>query len=136
MMDNVDQIAISFDYSFYLQIGLGKNNLEKFCSGRQMFIQMLIDRNIWNWDKSIHLLGCSLSKEFSWYVNNNIFNIRSLDTSNPVLAGMEGKKYDADFGLTTKSKTKLADQIACELTADQKELIFYNVDEFKKIIGR
>ena len=136
MVDNVDQIAISFDYSFYLQIGLGRTNLEKFCSGRQMFITMLINENIWNWNKSIHLLGCSLAKEFSWYVDNNIWNIRSCDSSNPVIAGMEGKKYDADFGLITKSKTKLADNIDIELTADQKELIFYNVGQFKKILGR
>lgn len=136
MLDNVDQIAISFDYSFYLQIGLGKTDLEKYASGRQMFITMLINENIWNWTKPIHLLGASKISEFRWYIDNNIYNIGSCDTSSPIMCGIKGIRYDADLGNATKPTDKLADNLEIELTADQKELIQYNIEQFKRVLRR
>jgi hypothetical protein len=136
MADNADMIAISFDFSYYQTTGYGANNLEKFCSGRQRFITDLINSNIWNWNKPHHLLGCSLAKEFRYYVDKNIYNIVSCDTSNPVVAAIFNLKYDADYGLTNKPTTKLADLIAHKITNDQLELVKYNTTMFKKIIRR
>ena len=90
MSDNADYIAISFDFSYYVATGRGSTKLERWCDGRKRLIRSLIDDGIWNWSKPTHLLGCSLAKEFRYYIDNNIYNIRSVDTSNPVVAGIKG----------------------------------------------
>lgn len=136
MSDNADMIAISFDFSYYQVIGQGWHHLERWCSGRQRFITDLINNGVWRWDKPHHLLGCSLAKEFRYYVDRNIYNIVSCDTSNPVVAAIHELKYDADYGLDTKPSTKLADLIRHQFTEDQLELVRYNTTMFKKIIRR
>jgi hypothetical protein len=134
--DNADMVAISFDFSYYQITGQGCHYLERWCSGRQRFIQDLINNGIWRWDKPHHLLGCSLAKEFRYYVDKNIYNIVSCDTSNPIVAAIHGLKYDADYGLDIKPSTKLADLINHQFTDDQLELVKYNTTMFKKIIRR
>jgi len=136
MADNADMIAISFDFSYYQVTGEGTTHLEKWCSGRQRFILDLINTGVWNWSKPHHLLGCSLAKEFRYYVDRDIHNIVSCDTSNPVVAAIHGLKYDADYGLQSKPSTKLADLIEHNFTDDQLELVKYNTTMFKKIIRR
>jgi hypothetical protein len=37
--DNADMVAISFDFSYYQTVGYGRTQLERWCSGRQRFIQ-------------------------------------------------------------------------------------------------
>lgn len=134
--DNADMIAISFDFSYYQVTGQGWHHLERWCSGRQRFIQDLINNGVWRWDKPHHLLGCSLAKEFRFYVDRNIHNIVSCDTSNPIVAAIHGLKYDADYGLDVKPSTKLADLITHTFTEDELELVKYNTTMFKKIIRR
>lgn len=134
MVEHVDQIAISFDYSAYEIWGLGRTKLDKFCTGRQMFINMLISEGIWNWRMPVHLLGASRASEFSYYQKKRIYNLVSADTSNPVMCGIKGIKYDVEFGSKTKPTEKLADNILIELTDEQKDLIYYNVAQFRKII--
>lgn len=134
--DNADMIAISFDFSYYQITGQGWHHLERWCTGRQRFIMDLINSGIWRWDKPHHLLGCSLAKEFRFYIDRNIHNIVSCDTSNPVVAAIHGLKYDADYGLDTKPSTKLADLINHEFNNEQFELVKYNTTMFKKIIRR
>ena len=134
--ESADMIAISFDFSYYQVTGQGWHHLERWCSGRQRFIMDLINNGVWRWDKPHHLLGCSLAKEFRFYVDRNIYNIVSCDTSNPIVAAIHGMKYDADYGLDTKPTTKLADLINHEFTNEQLEIVNYNTAMFKKIIRR
>ena len=136
MSSSADYIAISFDYSYYDTTGIGNNKLERWCSGRQRFIQHLIDEGHWNWNKPHHLLGCSLAKEFRYYVDKNITNIRSCDTSNPIVAALHGLKYNSDQGLTTKPSTMLCDLINAEVDEDTFELAEYNTTMFKQILHR
>jgi len=136
MAEYADYIAISFDYKYYIATGLGKSKLERFCNGRQNFIQDLISDGFWNWSKPHHLLGCSLAKEFRYYIDKNITNIRSCDTSNPVVAGIKGLRYNGDLGLQDKPSVKLADLIDHNVNPIQKSDILYNVDQFKKILKR
>ncbi|NBP59197.1 hypothetical protein EBU71_22120, partial [bacterium] len=82
------------------------------------------------------LLGCSLAKEFRYYVDRNIYNIVSCDTSNPIVCAIFGLKYDADYGLSNKPTVKLADLISHKFTDDQLDLVRYNTSMFKKIIRR
>jgi len=131
-----DMIAISFDYSYYESTGYGTDPLERMTSGRQRFVNQLISEGIWNWNKPHHLLGCSLAKEFRFYTNNNIYNITSIDTSNPVVAAIKGLKYRGVMGLAEKPKSLLADLIAHKVTDNEKGLVDYNANMFKKILGR
>jgi hypothetical protein len=135
MSDNADYIAISFDFSYYQLTGLGNTKFEKFVSGRQKLIQDLIDNCIWNWNKPHHLLGCALPQEFKHYIKHSVYNIRSCDTSNPVMAGITGLKYCSELGLNEKPKGLLADNLNIKLTDDQYDLIKYNIKEFKKIVA-
>ena len=136
MAEEADYIAISFDYSYYKYTGTGRSKLELWCSGRQRFIQDLIDKGYWEWSKPHHLLGCSLAKEFKYYVDNNITNIRSCDTSNPIVAALKGLKYNGDQGLREKPSTLLCDLISADVDEDISDLITYNTAMFKSILGR
>ena len=132
-----DYIAISFDFSWYQEIGLSQSadpnlrKLERMCDGRQKLIRMLIEDGIWNHKKPHHLLGNSLPQELKAY--KNITNIRSVDTSNPVVAGIHNIRYIKDYGMRMKPEVKLADLIDHEVTEEQKEDILYNVLEYKKL---
>lgn len=134
MSKNADVIAISFDMSFYKTIGEGKTDYEKMCGSRPRFIEQLILDDLWNWNKPVHLLGCALPQEFSYYVRNNIHNIRSIDTSNPIVHGLFNIKYNSTFGLKSKVKQKLADLIKSEPTNDQLDTIRYNIAQFRNIV--
>ena len=82
--------------------------------------------------KTYHLLGCSLASEFAHYKSDK--SIRSLDTSNPVVAGILNKRYYKDIGLREKPSVLLADLINTELNKEQEKDILYNVGEFKNLI--
>ena len=135
MADAADYIAISFDFSYYQTTGKGYTPLERMMHGRRRLIQTLIDDNIWCWDKPVHLLGCSLPQEFKFYVQQNIYNIRSVDTSNPIMAGIKGMRYASDLGLNSKPKGLLAEHLEVTLDADQINLINYNIGAFKSIVS-
>lgn len=156
MSTHADYIAISFDYSWYKTIGHYETNerphvvmdmedaamydklhkqddhrtgLELLSDGRRKFINMLIDDGIWNHNKPHHLLGNSLPQEMRHYTD--IKSIRSVDTSNPVVAGIKGIRYIKDYGMTIKPGVMLADLIDCELDDDQKHDIIYNTQQYK-----
>jgi len=140
MSNYADYIAISFDYSWYQTIGysnqpgkgLRRANLERMCNGREFLIRKLISDGHWNHNKPHHLLGCSFAKEFKNY--KDIKSIRSLDTSNPVVAGIKGLRYYKNIGLLEKPSIMLADLIDHSVTDDEKEDIAYNAKEFKKLL--
>ena len=133
MAEYADYVAISFDFSYYLSTGIGKSKLERYCDGRRRLINQLISDGVWNHYKPHHLLGCSLAKEFKYY--STIKSIRSVDTSNPVVAGIKGLKYSGNLGLQTKPSILLADLIDHKVTEDEAELIYYNVKQFKDIVN-
>jgi hypothetical protein len=136
MSRHADYIAISFDYSYYKYTGHGKDKLNLWCTGRQRFIQDLIDKGYWNWSKPHHLLGCSLAKEFKYYVDKGITNIRSCDTSNPIVAALKGLRYNGDLGLQEKPSTMLCDLISAHVDDSMLEDVRYNTKMFKRIINR
>lgn len=135
MSEYADYIAISFDFSYYVVTGRGKTKLDRWCNGRQNFIQDLINDGVWDWNKPHHLLGCSLAKEFRYYVDK-VPNIRSCDTSNPVVAGIKGIRYNGDLGLVEKPSQKLADLIEHDVQQNELMNIIYNTNMFKQILNR
>lgn len=63
-------------------------------------------------------------------------SIRSVDTSNPVVAALHNLRYNGDLGLKIKPSTKLADLIDSDVTDEQMDLVDYNTRAFKEILGR
>lgn len=137
--DKADKIAIpvaavNYADNMFEGIDSATKILERRWLGRTFLIRDLMNRGIWNFDKPHHLLGCTQAIEF----RDPIYQYRcfdTLDTSNPIVAGLEGEPYN-QFGLQNKSKTKLADLIEAKPTDEQLALIEGNVQIFKHIIGR
>lgn len=129
-------IGISFDMKYFDVTGYGPTFRHRQMTGRQALVNRLMQEGHWRHDLQHHLLGCSLPQEFRWYVSQNITSIRSLDTSNPIVCGMQGLKYNSDLGLQTKPSIKLCELIDAELSDDQLDTIRYNLRSFKKILGR
>lgn len=82
-------------------------------------------------DTKIHILGCLLPQEFGAYKKENL-DIFSVDTSNPVIHGMELIPYKS-YGLDSKSDTKLQDVIESEISPQQREMVLNNISEFLKL---
>lgn len=132
MSEKADKIAIPFDSKGIEEYFPLVNSDERRCFGRQAFVHQLLDEGLWNGNKPHHLLGCALAKEF---MNMNYqFCIESIDTSNPIIAGILELKYEND-GIYHKPSVKINDLIETNLNENQEKVIKYNVDRFRKMIG-
>ena len=132
MSINADKIAIPCITAtpFLTSFPNAKNNLERSMLGRQKFIRDLMAMGVWNFDKPHHLLGCTLAREFKDPIYNDY--IETIDTSNPIVAGIKGLKYSVN-GLEEKPSIKLCDLIDHTPTDQQMATIDYNVQVFKEI---
>jgi hypothetical protein len=108
----------------------GLDHLKASMYGRMEFIRRLVANKIIRPTFYHHLLGCSLPQEFMAYKDWGF--VRSVDTSNPILVGAEGKRY-TDSGLTWKPKEKLEYYFEKNLHGQIEDIIF-NVNRFKSFI--
>jgi hypothetical protein len=108
----------------------GMNHLKAAMYGRMEFIRKLVAGSSIRKDVYHHLLGCSLPQEFMSYKDWGF--IKSVDTSNPILVGAEGKRYN-DSGLTWKPKEKLEHYFEKDLSGQIEDIIF-NVNRFRSFI--
>jgi len=99
--------------------------------GRMEFIRQLVEKGTIRRSYYHHLLGCSLPQEFMCYKDWEF--IESCDTSNPILVGAEGKRYD-DGGIDWKPQNKLEHYFEMNLEG-QIEDISFNVQKFKKYVN-
>jgi len=143
----VDKIAISFDYSYYLEHWSTteievpsfvkqqeENKWLKYAVGRALLLDNLYNDDVLDIKKPHHLLGASVPWEFSLYSLNDLSEyIETIDTSNPIVAGILGKKYEPEYGLSEKWSVKLVDFIDAELTEQQITDSFWNITQFKKL---
>jgi hypothetical protein len=98
--------------------------------GRIMTISKMYKKGIINKSDRVHLLGCALPQEFGYYADFPF--IESVDTSNPIIHGLQGVKYNS-LGLLTKSSTKI-DQIEEEITTERLYDINHNLSRFKHFV--
>lgn len=134
LVDKVDKIAISFDYSFF-QLWTEMYELDfptkyhEWVYGRQSLLSTMIKTNVLRPDKPHHLLGCGLPQEFRVYHNYKF--IDSVDTSNPIVHGLKGIRYTAD-GLEDKESVKLFTLINEQVNESTWADIAYNIGMFRK----
>jgi hypothetical protein len=123
---------IAFNHSSiaYQKEYTGMDHLKASMYGRMEFIRRLVQSGTIRKSHYHHLLGCSLPQEFMSYGDWKF--IKSVDTSNPILVGAEGKRY-TDSGLTWKPKEKLEHYFEKDLSGQLEDIIF-NVNRFKSFI--
>jgi hypothetical protein len=124
------KIAFSYGADWYMDkfhgIHIDKAKMMgRISAVKQMFYNGVIKKN-----DRVHLLGCSLPQEFGWYENCSY--IESIDTSNPIMAALEGIGYD-EFGLLTKPKANMNDYFNIDVKNVNLKLVLHNVETFKKI---
>jgi hypothetical protein len=98
--------------------------------GRMELIRKLVETNTIVKSVYHHLLGCSLPQEFMAYKDWDF--IKSVDTSNPILVGADGNRYQEN-GLTYKPKEKLEYYFEKDLSSKIEDITF-NVQKFKQFI--
>ncbi len=148
----VSRIAISFDYSLYLTLTENEADAESaHLFAVQMGIPLYLVANKWGryalgrlyilhklskdttLRKKIHLLGCAVPWEVKYFNKLKLNHVlESIDTSNPIVSGILGKKYNTEVGLRTKWSKRLVDFIDDELTFSQVALAWNNVQLFRK----
>ena len=125
------KIAFSYGANWYAEEFPHPNPLVGKMMGRIMTISRMYKNNIIEETDRIHLLGCALPQEFSYYKDFPF--IESIDTSNPIIHALEGKLYN-DFGLLEKSKTKIDTISNIKETPELLYNINHNLIKFKKFI--
>lgn len=127
------KIAISYGASWYNDLSSHPDPNFAKMMGRISFVKMLVDDYSLNesWQEvKLHLLGCQLPQEFGYYHHLNC--IETIDTSNPILAGIDGMPYQ-NYGLELKPKTRIDDVMSIHPYDLNLALILDNVNLFRTI---
>jgi hypothetical protein len=124
------KIAFSYGASYYNDLIPHPNKDLGKALGRLSVISSLLNDQIISQTDRIHLLGCSVPQEFGWYHGFNC--IESIDTSNPVMAALEGIRY-RNSGLKTKPIANMNNYFNVNAMDINLDLLYYNVNKFKSI---
>ena len=125
-----EKIAFSYGASWFQETFQHPNPYIAKMMGRLKTITNLYKHNIISDFDRVHLLGCNLPQEYLYYKDFKF--IESIDTSNPIIHGLEGVRY-SEGGLLHKSNQKIDKDFTQEVTSEQKENILFNVKMFRKI---
>jgi hypothetical protein len=125
------KIAFSYGANYYLEYNSHPNKDIARAMGRVEVLSHLYKHKIISSNDKIHLLGTSWPLEFSFY--NEMSFIESIDTSNPIMAAIEGLEYN-DLGIRQKPKRNLNDSFEMSIDDINIQLVKNNVYKFKKII--
>ena len=124
------KIAFSYGASYYNDVVPHANkNLGK-ALGRLSVISALYETKVIEDNDRVHLLGCQVPQEFGWYRGFQF--IESIDTSNPVMAALEGMRY-SNAGLIEKPKANMNDYFFMLSDQVDYELLSYNLLKFREI---
>lgn len=124
------KIAFSYGASWYNDIFPHPNKDLGKALGRILFISRLYENNILTDKDRVHLLGCSIPQEFGWYCGYKF--IESIDTSNPVMAALEGVRYKGN-GLDFKPKANMNDYYYMSEEDVDIKTLKYNLVAFRQI---
>ena len=123
------KIAFSYGADYYLDHSSHPNKNIARSLGRLQVISKLYEMEIILPTDRVHLLGCQVPQEFSWY--KDIPFIETIDTSNPIMATLDGIQYGHN-GLTEKPKSNMNDNF---YTTDlDYNLLDWNLRMFRKLL--
>ena len=126
------KIAFSYGADWYADIVPHPNKDMAKSLGRISFLNTLFNDGIILESDRVHLLGCSVPQEFGWYKDHSY--IESIDTSNPIMAALDGIRY-TEQGLTTKPKANMNNNYDMYFDELDYDLILHNTKMFRKING-
>ena len=126
------KIAFSYGASYYNEVSHHPNKDMGKALGRIIVISMLFKAGIISKTDRVHLLGCSIPQEFGWYKDHPY--IESIDTSNPIMAALEGIKYSKK-GLDSKPKANMNDFFNIDGKKVDYGLVLHNTKLFREING-
>ena len=126
-----EKLCVSYGATWYNDFFPHSNPDMGKALGRVRFVQGLLNLSSMYATK-FHLLGCSIPQEFGWYDNHP--KIESIDTSNPIMAALDGTRY-TEQGLTTKPKANMNDNFEIDFKDVDYETILYNTILFREING-
>lgn len=124
------KVAFSYGADWYADLVPHKNIDFAKALGRIYTMTYLNNKGIILDTDRVHLLGCSLPQEFGWY--NNASYIESIDTSNPVMAAIEGLKY-SQAGLKVKPKVNMNSSYDIDFLDLDYDLVLHNAKMFREI---
>jgi len=129
----VDKIAISFDYSYYLEVCPHPNKWMGYALGRVQTLTRLLNDGVINTKKPHHLLGCALPIEFMFY-REGFEWLESLDTSSPIVHALLDFGYEPG-GLVSKKSIKLIELLNTpEPTVAAMHTIRHNIQYFRSYV--
>ena len=123
------KLCISYGASWYNKFFPHTNKDLGKSLGRIRFVNGLLKLKQYK-ETKFHLLGCSVPQEFGWYDNHP--QIESIDTSNPIMAALEGILYNNN-GLNKKPEANINNYFDIDPNKVKYEDILNNVNKFKKI---
>ena len=123
-------IAINHSSAAYTNEFPEMERLKAQMYGRMAFLRKLVETGMLRKDIHHHLLGASLPQEFMAYTEWKW--IKTVDTSNPILVGAEGIRYE-DNGINFKPEHKLEHYFEMDLS-DRLDDIIFNVNKFKSYV--
>lgn len=126
------KIAYSYGASYYNEVCPHPNKDLGKAIGRFMVLSSLYGQNILTKFDRVHLLGTASPIEFGMY--KNIECIESIDTSNPIMAAIDGASYNG-MGLDYKPFSNMNLFQDMDIKDLNKDLVNYNVEMFKQING-
>lgn len=124
------KIAFSYGASWYNDIFPHPNKDLGKALGRIQFITRLYSSKLISDYDRIHLLGCAVPQEFGWYKGFKF--VESIDTSNPVMAAIDGVAYD-NAGLFEKPKANMNDNYDMYFDELDYGLVLHNTILFRRI---
>ena len=126
------KIAYSYGASYYNDVCPHPNKDFGKAIGRYMVINNLMKDGILSPTDRVHLLGTASPIEFGLYKNMEC--IESIDTSNPIMAGIDKNTY-SKLGLAKKPVANMNNyqDISIDMIEENLDYIEYNVQKFREI---
>lgn len=126
------KFAFSYGASYYNELCPHPNKDFGKAIGRFTAISRMREEGILRDSDRVHLLGTAFPYEFGLYKDMPF--IESIDTSNPVMATLEGSIY-TDMGLTKKPVANMNNFQDIHIDDVNLDLLEYNVRRFREING-
>jgi hypothetical protein len=126
------KIAFSYGAKYYAELISHPTRAIATALGRVHVVSKLYNDDVISKHDRVHLLGCAVPQEFIYYKDMPF--IETIDTSNPIMAGIEKTKYNV-WGLDEKPKTRIDDvmEMSTEDLNRKWVTIYNNIMDFKLI---